>query len=132
MCHDISFGELQLTKISLSFKTSYCNLKSRDLGAKLCVAFLLSSFWKELWRFKFKESMHFVGCYAVSYFNYAGSSWCFLINQKLKKNYTSILLTWNSSVTKTWSLSSNHSILKLFYVEETSNRIGLENFGTKA
>ena len=34
-------GELQLTHISLNFKTSCCNLKIRDLGAKLCVAFLL-------------------------------------------------------------------------------------------
>ena len=35
------FGELQLTQISLNFKTSCCNLKIRGLGAKLCVAFLL-------------------------------------------------------------------------------------------
>ena len=30
-------GELQLTQRSLIFKTSYCNLKIRGLGAKLCV-----------------------------------------------------------------------------------------------
>ena len=35
------FEELQLTQISLNFKTSYCDLKIRGLGAKLCVAFLL-------------------------------------------------------------------------------------------
>ena len=29
-------GELQLRKISLNYKTSCCNLKIRDLGAKLC------------------------------------------------------------------------------------------------
>ena len=34
-------GELQLTQISLNFKTSCRNLKIRDLGAKLCVAFLI-------------------------------------------------------------------------------------------
>ena len=31
------FGELQLTQMSLNFRTSCCNLKTRDLGAKLCV-----------------------------------------------------------------------------------------------
>ena len=30
------------------------------MGAKLCVAFLLLLFWKELWFFKVKESMLFV------------------------------------------------------------------------
>ena len=35
------FGELQLTQISLNFKTSCWNLKIRVLGAKLCEAFLL-------------------------------------------------------------------------------------------
>ena len=30
------FGELQLMQISLSFKTSHCNLKIRGLGAKMC------------------------------------------------------------------------------------------------
>ena len=50
--------------------------------------------------------MHFVGCYAVSYFNYAGSSWCFLINQKKKKNYTS-----NSTYLK---LISNQNIIIKF------------------
>ena len=37
----LGFGELQLTPISLNFKTSCCNIKVRGLGAKLCVAFLL-------------------------------------------------------------------------------------------
>ena len=40
--------------------TSSYNLKFRDLEAKMCVAFLLFQFWKEFWRFKVKESMHFV------------------------------------------------------------------------
>ena len=63
------FGELQLTQISLNFKTSCCNLKIRGLGAKLCVAFLLFWFWKELWHFKVKESMKnilfFISMYSV-------------------------------------------------------------------
>ena len=51
------FGELQLTQMSLNFITSCCNLKIRGLGAKRCVDFLLF-YWKELWSFKVKESMH--------------------------------------------------------------------------
>ena len=35
------FGDLQLTQMLLNFKTSFCNLKIRDLGAKLYVVFLL-------------------------------------------------------------------------------------------
>ena len=54
------FGELQLTHISLTVKTSCCNLKTRGLGAKLCVAFLFLLLWMELWRFKVQKSMHFV------------------------------------------------------------------------
>ena len=38
------FGDLQLTQISLNFKTSYFNLKIRGLGAKQCVAFHYSNF----------------------------------------------------------------------------------------
>ena len=53
------FEELQLTQISLNFKSSCCNLKIRGLGAKLSVAFPLFLFWKELWGFKVKESMQF-------------------------------------------------------------------------
>ena len=53
------FGEFQLMQISLNFQTSGNNLKVRGLGAKVCVAFLLFLFWKELWRFKVKESMLF-------------------------------------------------------------------------
>ena len=41
ICHQVSFGVLQLTQILLNFKTSCCNLKIRRLGAKLCLAFLL-------------------------------------------------------------------------------------------
>ena len=33
------FGEHQLTQISLNFQTFCCNLKTRGLGAKLCVVF---------------------------------------------------------------------------------------------
>ena len=54
------FGELQFTKILMSFKTSCSNLKIKGLGAKQCEAFLLVCLWKELWRFKVKESVHFV------------------------------------------------------------------------
>ena len=57
---NVSFRKLQLKKISLNFKTSHCNLKIRDLEAKLCVAFLLFSFWNKLWRVKLKESKHCV------------------------------------------------------------------------
>ena len=35
-------------------------LKNKSSGIKMCVAFLLFKFWKELWRFKVKESMLFV------------------------------------------------------------------------
>ena len=50
----------RLTQTLLNFKISCSNLKMRGLRAKLCVTFLLYSFWKELWRFKVKGSMHFV------------------------------------------------------------------------
>ena len=40
LSQQVSFGELKLTKMSLNFKTSSCNLKIRGLGAKLCLAFL--------------------------------------------------------------------------------------------
>ena len=35
------FGKVQLTQISLNFKTSCCNLKITRLRAKMCMAFLL-------------------------------------------------------------------------------------------
>ena len=38
------FEELKLTQRSLNFKTSCCNLKTRVLGAKMCVAFLFFDF----------------------------------------------------------------------------------------
>ena len=38
------FGELQLTQISMNFKTSCCNIKIRGLGAKVCVSFLFFNF----------------------------------------------------------------------------------------
>ena len=38
------FGELQLMQISLNFKTSCCNVRTRGLGAKLCVAFYYFNF----------------------------------------------------------------------------------------
>ena len=42
------FGELQLTQISLNFKTPYCNLKIRGMGAKPCAAFVFLKilFWE--------------------------------------------------------------------------------------
>ena len=43
------FVELQLTQISLNFKTSCCNLKIRGLGAKLCVASNTILQWSEIW-----------------------------------------------------------------------------------
>ena len=43
-------------QISLNFQTSCCNLKVKVLR----VPFLSFLFWKELWRFKVKESMLFV------------------------------------------------------------------------
>ena len=49
-----------LRQISLNFKTSYCNLKTRCLGTELCVPFLLFSFWKKLWCFKVQEFMYIV------------------------------------------------------------------------
>ena len=53
-------GKLQLTQISMNFQTSCCMWKIMwGLGAKLCVAILLFSLWKEIWRFKIKESMIF-------------------------------------------------------------------------
>ena len=55
-----TFSKLQLTQISLNFKTFCCNLKIRGLGAKLYLAFVLFQFGKELCCFKIKESMHFV------------------------------------------------------------------------
>ena len=36
------FGELQLTQMSLNFNTSFCNLKIRGVGTKMCVAFLFN------------------------------------------------------------------------------------------
>ena len=52
------FGELQLTQISLNFQATCYNFKIRGLVAKLCVAFFLFLFWKELWHFKVKERVH--------------------------------------------------------------------------
>ena len=58
------FGKFQLTQISLNLKTSCCNLKIRGLGAKVCVDFLLFSFWKEYDALKSKPA-------------------CFLLNKNL-------------------------------------------------
>ena len=43
---------------SLNFQTSCCNLKIRGRKAKLCVAFLLFSFWKKLW---WRQRVHAFG-----------------------------------------------------------------------
>ena len=40
-CHHVSFGELQLTKTSLNFKTSCCNLRIRYLVAKLMMMMMM-------------------------------------------------------------------------------------------
>ena len=55
------FGELQLRQISLNFKTFCCNLKISGVGVKLSMTFSLFLFCEELWRFKVKESILFVG-----------------------------------------------------------------------
>ena len=39
------------------FQTSCCNLKKSEVGKHNYVVFLLFLFWKELWRFKVKESI---------------------------------------------------------------------------
>ena len=54
------FGDIQCRQTPLNFQTSCCNLIIRGTGANLCAAFLLFLFWKELWRFKAKDSMLFV------------------------------------------------------------------------
>ena len=41
----------------IEFHRYHC--KNQRSGTKLCVAFLLFQFWKELWRFKVKEPMIF-------------------------------------------------------------------------
>ena len=46
------FGELELTQISLKFKASFCNLKIRFLGAKLCVVFSIILILKGIMRFQ--------------------------------------------------------------------------------
>ena len=88
------FGELQLAQISLYYQTSYCNLKIRGLGPKLCVACLLLLFWKELWRFKVKESMLFVDYFYFDW-NYdvlKSKSPYFLLNKNIRfhKNETEL------------------------------------------
>ena len=44
ICLWVSFRELQLTQISLNFKTFFCNLKIKGLRAELCVIFYYFSF----------------------------------------------------------------------------------------
>ena len=51
-----SFGDLQLTQISLNFKTSCCNLKIRRLEPKLCVVFYYFNFEKSYDVLKSKSS----------------------------------------------------------------------------
>ena len=53
------FGELQLTEISLNFKTSCCNLKNRGLGAKCMWLFCFFRFEKN-YDVVESEFMHFV------------------------------------------------------------------------
>ena len=54
------YSSVRLPQISLNFWTSCCNLKTRGLGAILCVVFVWFLFWKEIWHFKVKGVMHFV------------------------------------------------------------------------
>ena len=54
------FFFFQLTQILLNFQISCYKLKIRGLGASLSVALLSFLFWKELWRFKFIDSIHFI------------------------------------------------------------------------
>ena len=48
-CHHVSFGELQLTKTSLNFKTSCCNLRIRYLVAKLMMMMMMIWWWWRWW-----------------------------------------------------------------------------------
>ena len=45
------FEELQLTQISLNFKTSCCNVKISDVRANLCVAFSIILILKGIMKF---------------------------------------------------------------------------------
>ena len=53
------FGALQLRQMSLNFKTSYCNLKIRDLGAKLWLFYYFNFEWNYD-GFKVKDFMLFL------------------------------------------------------------------------
>ena len=54
------FEELQLTQISLNFKTYSCNLKIRGLRAKMYVVFVFFNFEKNYDLQSKKESILFV------------------------------------------------------------------------
>ena len=57
-CLKVSFWGAPTHADIINFSNFLLQLKNqRGLGAKLCMAFLLFLFWKELWRFKVKESM---------------------------------------------------------------------------
>ena len=66
MCHQVSFGELQLTLISLNFKTSTCNQKS-DVWEQNCVWLFNILILKAVMTLKSK-------------------SWCILLNKNIKFN----------------------------------------------
>ena len=50
--HQVSFWGAPTHADIIEFSNFLLQLKNKRLGAKLCVAFLLFSFWKELWGFE--------------------------------------------------------------------------------
>ena len=59
-CLQVTFWGAATHADIIEFSNFLFQLKNQCLGAKLCVAFQLFWFWKELWRFKVKVSMLFV------------------------------------------------------------------------
>ena len=53
----VSFWGVQTHAEIQEFSKFLLKLEMRGLGTKLCVAFILFLFWKELWRFKVKKTM---------------------------------------------------------------------------
>ena len=55
------FGEIHLTQIFWNFKISSCNLTIKVHGAKVCVGFSVIPIERNLWGFKVKESLIYIG-----------------------------------------------------------------------
>ena len=53
----VSFWRVQTHAKITEFSKFLLQFEMRGLGAKLCVAFILFLFWKEIWRSKVKKSM---------------------------------------------------------------------------